>query len=192
MYMCAHGCACMCTCAFARLYVCRHVCTYRRVCVYVPTPAYIFKKRAQTSSQLDRGCQSDSWLRGSRWMVDLPSLPSEPRCQLPLRPLGGAVDQQRAVLRGPREAPPPPAEPTPLAIVRTHSTVAVRAEPDLPAGHQASMRMPTDKHSAAWSSEPEAARIPLLEQKTSRGPRWDHPQGEGPSVQVPGLGAARG
>ncbi|XP_059547809.1 lITAF domain-containing protein [Myotis daubentonii] len=47
------------------------------------------------------------------------------------------------------------------------------------------MRAPGDRHSAAQNSEPDPARIPLLEQRASGVPRWNPPMGECPSVSPP-------
>lgn len=53
------------------------------------------------------------------------------------------------------------------------------------------MKTAKNKSSSAQSLEPDAARIPLLEQSTSEESRWKCPQGKGPSTQVPGVGEAR-
>lgn len=53
------------------------------------------------------------------------------------------------------------------------------------------MKTAEDKSPSAQSLEPDAARIPLLKQSTSEGARWNCPQGEGLSTQVPGAGEAR-
>lgn len=75
----------------------------------------------------------------------------------------------------------------PSAIVRTHITMAVPPEPGPARGSEActpvrgppaAMRAPGDKRSAAQNSEPDPARIPLLEQRASRVPRWNPPVGE--------------
>ncbi|XP_019324098.2 lITAF domain-containing protein [Panthera pardus] len=67
-----------------------------------------------------------------------------------------------------------------------HITMAVPPEPGpgrgtrqagtLAQGHPGLAMGTPDKHSAAQSLEPAAAGIPLLEQNTSRTPRWNHPQ----------------
>ncbi|XP_013969943.1 LITAF domain-containing protein isoform X1 [Canis lupus familiaris] len=42
------------------------------------------------------------------------------------------------------------------------------------------MGSPRDKRSAALGSEPDATRIPLLEQRSPGAPRWNYPQGPPP------------
>lgn len=91
-----------------------------------------------------------------------------------------------------QEAPPSCRERRPSpATVRTHITMAVPPEPGLGRGAREAhtlaqgqpgsiMGTPRDKRSAAQSLEPDAARIPLLEQRMPRPPRWNPPQGESP------------
>lgn len=61
----------------------------------------------------------------------------------------------------------------------------------LSTGDQAAMKTPEGKSPSTQSLEPDAARIPLLKQSTSKESRWNCPQGKGPSTQVPGVGEAR-
>ncbi|XP_072607396.1 lITAF domain-containing protein [Vulpes vulpes] len=49
------------------------------------------------------------------------------------------------------------------------------------------MGTPRDKRSAALGSEPDAARIPLLEQRSPGAPRWNYPQG---LSSLPRMGSA--
>nr|XP_044602959.1 lITAF domain-containing protein isoform X2 [Equus asinus] len=94
---------------------------------------------------------------------------------------------QGALKLGGWEAPPLSCRewgqsPTALATVRTHIAMAVPPEPGAAGGAGGGLHCwqdgdpPQDKRSVAQSSEPDAARIPLLAQRTSSVPRWNHPQ----------------
>lgn len=109
---------------------------------------------------------------------------------LPARPAG----------RGDTELTPRPVTP--------HITMAVPPQPGLGRGARGAptlvqgqpggaMGTPRDKRSATLGSEPDAARIPLLEQRSPGAPRWNYPQGEmsphpGPKVTWGPTGSRRG